>query len=762
MPTPTLGREEIERLVRGEHHEPHRILGAHPAGGQVAIRAWRPDATEVTAALPEQGERVKLTQIHPAGLFEGLVAGDRVPAYRLEVAYGDRTFTIDDPYRFLPTFGEIDQYLFGEGRHERLWEKLGAHERILDGVAGTSFAVWAPNARAVRVVGDFNSWDGRLHPMRSLGAAGVWELFVPGAGAGVKYKYELVNAQGALTLKADPFAFATKAPPGTDSVVFTPAHQWGDRDWMAGRDRRHKLDAPVSVYEVHIGSWRHGLSYRELAEQLPDYVADMGFTHVEFLPVAEHPYGASWGYQISGYYAPTARYGTPDDFRELVDRLHQRGIGVIVDWVPAHFPKDTWALARFDGTALYEHNDPRRAEHPDWGSLVFNLGRNEVRNFLIANALFWLEEYHIDGLRVDAVASMLYLDYSREAGEWTPNEYGGNEDLDAVQFLKDFNTTVYQEHPGAVTVAEESTAWPAVSRPVYLGGLGFGFKWNMGWMHDTLEYISKDPIYRRFHHHSLTFSLVYAFSENFVLPISHDEVVHGKRSLLGKMPGDTWRRFANLRAYLGYMWAHPGKQLLFMGCELAQESEWSSERSIDWEALADPDHRGVQDLVRDLNRVYHGHPALWERDSEPAGFGWIDPNDTDSNVLSFIRWSAGGEPLVCLCNFSPVVREGYRLGLPRTGRWKEVLNTDAEAYGGSNVGNLGAVESEAIGWDGQPASARVTLPPLATVWLAPDQPADADVEPRSRSASRPAGAGREPRSRSARSTPPVSSNDRRR
>jgi 1,4-alpha-glucan branching enzyme len=762
MPTPTLGREEIERLVRGEHHEPHRILGAHPAGGQVAIRAWRPGATEVTAALPEQGERVKLTQIHPAGLFEGLVAGDRVPAYRLEVAYGDRTFTIDDPYRFLPTFGEIDQFLFGEGRHERLWEKLGAHERILDGVAGTSFAVWAPNARAVRVVGDFNTWDGRLHPMRSLGAAGVWELFVPGVSAGVKYKYELINAQGALTLKADPFAFATKAPPGTDSVVYTSAHQWGDHAWMAGRDRRHKLDAPVSVYEVHLGSWRHGLSYRELAEQLPDYVADMGFTHVEFLPVAEHPYGASWGYQISGYYAPTARYGTPDDFRYLVDRLHQRGIGVIVDWVPAHFPKDTWALARFDGTALYEHSDPRRAEHPDWGSLVFNLGRNEVRNFLIANALFWLEEYHVDGLRVDAVASMLYLDYSRDEGQWVPNQYGGNEDLDAVQFLKDFNTTVYGKHPGAVTVAEESTAWPAVSRPVYLGGLGFGFKWNMGWMHDTLEYIAKDPIYRRFHHHSLTFSLVYAFSENFVLPISHDEVVHGKGSLLGKMPGDTWRRFANLRAYLGYMWAHPGKQLLFMGCELAQESEWFSERSIDWEALADPDHRGVQDLVRDLNRVYHGHPALWERDSEPAGFGWIDPNDTDSNVLSFIRWSAGGEPLVCLCNFSPVVREGYRLGLPRTGRWKEVLNTDAEAYGGSNVGNLGAVESEAIGWDGQPASARVTLPPLATVWLAPDQPADADVEPRSRSASRPTGTGTGPRPRSARPAPPISSNDRRR
>jgi 1,4-alpha-glucan branching enzyme len=719
MPTPTLARQEIERLVRGEHHEPHSLLGAHPAGGQVAIRVHRPDATEVTALLDGDRERVKLTQIHPAGLFEGLVDGERVPAYRLKVAYGDRTFTVDDPYRFLPTIGAIDEHLFSQGTHERLWEKLGAHERVLDGVAGTSFAVWAPNARAVRVVGDFNSWDGRLHPMRSLGASGIWELLAPGVAAGARYKYEIVTSRGDLVLKADPFAFATEKPPATASVVTTSRHEWGDTDWMASRNQRHERNGPVSVYEVHIGSWRKGLSYRELAEQLPDYVADMGFTHVEFMPVAEHPYGASWGYQVTGYYAPTARYGTPDDFRHLVDRLHQRGIGVLVDWVPAHFPKDAFALARFDGTALYEHDDPRRGEHPDWGSLVFNFGRNEVRNFLVANALFWLEEYHVDGLRVDAVASMLYLDYSREDGEWTPNQYGGNEDLDAVAFLKDFNTAVYREHPGAVTVAEESTAWSGVSRPVYLGGLGFGFKWNMGWMHDTLKYVSKDPAYRRFQHHQLTFPLVYAFSENFVLPISHDEVVHGKGSLIGKMPGDAWRRFANLRAYLAYMWAHPGKQLLFMGCELAQEAEWSNERSIDWDALADPHHRGVQDLVRDLNRTYLAHPALYERDAEPSGFSWIDPNDTDDNALSFIRWSASDEPLVCLCNFSPVVREGNRVGLPRTGRWMEVLNTDAEAYGGSNVGNLGLVESEAIGWDGQPASARVTLPPLATVWLTP-------------------------------------------
>jgi 1,4-alpha-glucan branching enzyme len=717
MTTASIGKSDIARLVRGEHHEPHRVLGPHPQDGQVVIRAWRPDATAVAALVG--ADRVELDRVHPAGLFEGAVARSRVPTYQLEVSYQSGTYTLDDPYRFLPTIGEIDLHLFGEGRHERLWQKLGAHQLELDGVTGTGFAVWAPNARAVRVVGDFNRWDGRLHPMRSLGPSGVWELFVPGVGAGARYKYELVTANGDLVLKADPMAQATEAPPATASVVYTSSYQWDDEAWMASRPERQTISAPISIYEVHLGSWRKGLSYRELADRLPDYVAEMGFTHVELMPVAEHPYGGSWGYQITGYYAPTARFGTPDDFRYLVDRLHQRGIGVIVDWVPAHFPKDAWALARFDGTALYEHADPRRGEHPDWGSLVFNLGRNEVRNFLIANALYWLGEFHIDGLRVDAVASMLYLDYSRNQGEWVPNRFGGNEDLEAVDFLRSFNAVVYREHPGAVTVAEESTAWPAVSKPVYVGGLGFGFKWNMGWMHDTLEYIAKDPIYRRFHHHQLTFSLMYAFSENFILPISHDEVVHGKRSLIGKMPGDQWRRFANLRAYLAYMWAHPGKQLLFMGCELAQELEWSEERSIDWDGLVDPFRRGVQDLVRDLNRVYRDRRSLWQRDSEPTGFTWIDPNDSDDNVLSFIRWSASGEPLVCLCNFSPVVREGYRVGLPTGGRWREVLNTDATTYGGSNVGNLGEVEAEQIGWDGQPASATVTVPPLATVWFVP-------------------------------------------
>jgi 1,4-alpha-glucan branching enzyme len=717
MTTASIGKSDIARLVRGEHHEPHRVLGPHPQDGQVVIRAWRPDATAVAALVG--ADRVELDRVHPAGLFEGAVARSRVPTYQLEVSYQSGTYTLDDPYRFLPTIGEIDLHLFGEGRHERLWQKLGAHQLELDGVTGTGFAVWAPNARAVRVVGDFNRWDGRLHPMRSLGPSGVWELFVPGVGAGARYKYELVTANGDLVLKADPMAQATEAPPATASVVYTSSYQWDDEAWMASRPERQTISAPISIYEVHLGSWRKGLSYRELADRLPDYVAEMGFTHVELMPVAEHPYGGSWGYQITGYYAPTARFGTPDDFRYLVDRLHQRGIGVIVDWVPAHFPKDAWALARFDGTALYEHADPRRGEHPDWGSLVFNLGRNEVRNFLTANALYWLGEFHIDGLRVDAVASMLYLDYSRNQGEWVPNRFGGNEDLEAVDFLRSFNAVVYREHPGAVTVAEESTAWPAVSKPVYVGGLGFGFKWNMGWMHDTLEYIAKDPIYRRFHHHQLTFSLMYAFSENFILPISHDEVVHGKRSLIGKMPGDQWRRFANLRAYLAYMWAHPGKQLLFMGCELAQELEWSEERSIDWDGLVDPFRQGVQDLVRDLNRVYRDRRSLWQRDSEPTGFTWIDPNDSDDNVLSFIRWSASGEPLVCLCNFSPVVREGYRVGLPTGGRWREVLNTDATTYGGSNVGNLGEVEAEQIGWDGQPASATVTVPPLATVWFVP-------------------------------------------
>jgi 1,4-alpha-glucan branching enzyme len=712
--------EEIERLVRGEHHEPHRLLGAHPDGGQVRVRAWRPGAKQVSVLT--DGGREVLERVHPAGLFEGTLAsaGDgRLPAYRLEVSDGERVVEVEDPYRFLPTLGELDQHLIAEGRHQRLWERLGARPLTLDGVAGTAFAVWAPNARSVRVVGDFNRWDGRMHPMRTLGASGIWELFVPGVGAGEKYKYEVLGADGALVLKADPLARRTEHPPATASVVEASDYQWDDGEWMRRRGERQSVAARISVYELHLGSWRQGKSYRELAEELPAYVAELGFTHVELMPLAEHPFDGSWGYQVTSYFAPTARFGPPDDLRLLIDRLHQRGIGVLMDWVPAHFPKDIWALARFDGTALYEHADPRRGEHPDWGSLVFNYGRNEVRNFLVASALYWLEEFHLDGLRVDAVASMLYLDYSRQPGQWVPNRYGGNEDLEAIDLIKELNTIVYQRHPTAMTVAEESTAWPGVSRPVHLGGLGFGFKWNMGWMHDTLEYISKDPVYRRFHHHQLTFSLMYAFSENYVLPISHDEVVHGKGSLYGKMPGDAWRRLANVRAYLAFMWAHPGKQLLFMGCELAQESEWSHQRSIAWEALEDPGHAGVQRLVRDLNAVAGRQPALWQLDSEPRGFEWISANDVDDNALSFIRRSADGRPIVCLCNFSPVPHHEFRVGLPQAGAWAEVLNTDSELYGGSNVGNLGRITAEEITWDGQPASARVTLPPLATVWLAP-------------------------------------------
>jgi 1,4-alpha-glucan branching enzyme len=597
-------------------------------------------------------------------------------------------------------------------------------------VAGVAFAVWAPNAASVSVVGDFNGWDGRLHPMRSLGSSGIWELFVPEVGPDSRYKFEIRTHDRKLRLKADPLAFRTEVPPANASVVFEPSYEWGDDAWLEQRRSAEAVAQPLSIYEVHLGSWRlnpveenRPLTYRELGDELAEYAVDMGFTHVELLPVMEHPYGPSWGYQVTGYFAPTARFGSPDDLRALVDRLHRAGIGVILDWVPAHFPRDDWALARFDGTALYEHEDPRRGAHPDWGTLVFNLGRKEVRNFLLASALYWLREFHADGLRVDAVASMLYLDYSRNEGEWVPNEFGGNEDLDAVSFLKELNEVAHDREPGVLMVAEESTAWPGVSHPVYLGGLGFGLKWNMGWMHDTLEYFERDPIHRRHHQHQLTFSLVYAFSENFVLPLSHDEVVHGKGSLLGKMPGDRWQQLANLRSLYAYMWAHPGKKLLFMGGELAQEVEWQSERSLDWHLLERPDHSGVQALVRDLNGHYRAEPALWEFDFEPAGFRWLEPNDATSNALVFLRLPAGAaRPIVCACNFSPVPRYRYRLGLPSGGRWQELLNTDSELYGGSGVGNLGAVVAQQREWHEQPFSAEVTLPPLGVVWLAPVDP----------------------------------------
>jgi 1,4-alpha-glucan branching enzyme len=598
----------------------------------------------------------------------------------------------------------------------------------IDGVAGTSFAVWAPNARSVSLVGDFNSWDGRLHPMRSLGGSGIWELFVPGIGEGAKYKFEIRTRDNRLRLKADPVAFHAEVPPANASVVHRPKHEWSDDEWLARRAESHALREPISIYEVHLGSWRRNpleanrpLTYLELADELADYVQDLGFTHIELMPIMEHPFAGSWGYQVTGYYAPTSRFGTPDDFRTFVDRMHENGVGVLLDWVPAHFPRDDWALALFDGTHLYEHADPRIGAHPDWGTLIFNLSRVEVKNFLLANALYWLKEHHGDGLRVDAVASMLYLDYSREEGEWMPNMFGGRENLEAVDFLKQMNEIVYGREPGTVTAAEESTAWPGVSRPTYLGGLGFGFKWNMGWMHDTLTYFQKDPVYRRFHHHTLTFSLMYAFSENFVLPLSHDEVVHGKRSLLDKMPGDRWQKFANLRSLYAYMWAHPGKKLLFMGGELAEWEEWNYDGSLHWNLLEHAEHQGVQSLIRDLNRIYRSEPALYEVDFDSSGFRWLEPNDASNNVLAFARLDADGQkPVVCVLNLSPVPRYEYRVGMPVCCRWKELLNSDSAYYGGSGVGNLGGVEAEAMPWHDQPFSASLTLPPLGAVWLVPE------------------------------------------
>jgi 1,4-alpha-glucan branching enzyme len=720
---------DLDLIARREHPDPHHVLGAHPCNGGVVVRAFRPSAERVLAR-PDGGEPVQLEQRHPAGLFEGTLDGASLPLrYELEVSYPDgNTFVLRDPYSFPPTVGEVDLHLAAEGRHEEVYERLGAHVRELEGVTGTSFAVWAPAAKAVSVVGDFNSWDGRLHPMRSLGATGIWEIFLPGVGEGAAYKYEILTESGEIRMKADPFALATQHPPRTDSVVFRSSHEWEDAEWMERRAASAPYDEPVSIYEVHLGSWRlntlednRSLTYAELADELAAYVTDMGFTHVELLPVMEHPFSGSWGYQVSGYFAPTARYGSPDDFRALVDRLHQAGIGVILDWVPAHFPRDDWALARFDGSALYEHEDPRRGAHPEWGTLIFNYGRNEVRNFLLSSALFWPREYHADGLRVDAVASMLYLDYSRAEGAWVPNEYGGNEDLDAVGFMKELNETIHRREPGILSVAEESTAWPGVSRPTYLGGLGFGFKWNMGWMHDTLDYFQRDPVHRRFHHHQLTFSLMYAFTENFVLPLSHDEVVHGKGSLYGKMAGDRWQKLANLRSLYAYMWAHPGKKLLFMGGELAQEAEWSHERSLDWHLLEDAGNAGVQALVRDLNRVLRSEPALYEQDFDPAGFWWLEANDAGANVVAFARASKGGERvLVCAANLAPVPRPDYRLGLPRAGRWREVMNTDSSFYGGTDTGNMGGIEAEPVGWHQQPFSAEVTLPPLGVVWLVPE------------------------------------------
>jgi len=725
IPRPlTLDTQTLSRVAAGAHWDPHSVLGAHPGEGGVTVRTLRPFATSVTALLPG-GVRVALTHEWD-GIWTALLPVDSVTDYRIAVTYeGVPEIVVDEPYRYLPTLGQVDLHLIGEGRHEELWKALGAQVRHFVGgpfgpVTGTSFAVWAPNAQAVRVVGDFNHWDGRAFSMRTLGSSGVWELFVPAISAGTRYKFEILGSDGQWRQKADPMAFETEIPPLTASVVTESQYTWQDAGWMQQRAAADVHNGPMSIYEVHLASWRQGLSYRDLAEQLTAYVLDLGFTHVEFLPVAEHPFGGSWGYQVTGYYAPTSRFGSPDDFRYLVDRLHQAGIGVILDWVPAHFPKDEWALARFDGQPLYEYADPRRGEHPEWGTLVFDFGRTEVRNFLVANAVYWLEEFHIDGLRVDAVASMLYLDYSRKDGEWVPNIYGGREHLEAVSFLQEANATAYKRAPGIVTIAEESTAWPGVTRPTHLGGLGFGLKWNMGWMHDSLLYASKEPVHRQYHHHQLTFSMMYAYTENFVLPISHDEVVHGKGSLLRKMPGDRWQQLANVRAYLAFMWAHPGKQLLFMGAELGQEAEWAEARSLDWWLQDTPWHAGLQQLVRDLNRVYKANRQLWARDFDPSGFEWIDANDSAHNTFSFLRFDEQRHPLVCITNFSGTPDEGYRVGLPFAGRWVEVLNTDAELYGGSGVGNLGAIEAEDVSWHGRPASAVLRVPPLGAVWFTPE------------------------------------------
>ncbi len=711
-----------ERLLAGTHHDPHTVLGAHPVPDGVAFRVLRPGALSVTLVM---GEAWAELYDDGDGFFSGLLPLREVPEYRLLVAYEGVVLETDDPYRFLPALGAFDLHLIGEGRHEELWRALGARAMTHAGVRGTRFTVWAPNARGVRVCGDFCHWDGRAYPMRSLGSSGVWELFVPGVGPGTLYKFEITRPDGTTTLRADPMARRTEVPPATASIVTESAYAWRDTEWMGGRGDVAVCRAPLSVYEVHLPSWRPGLTYRQLAEQLPGYVRDLGFTHVELMPLAEHPFGGSWGYQVTGFYAPTARLGTPDDFRFLVDALHRAGIGVLLDWVPAHFPRDDWALAQFDGRPLYEHQDPHRAAHPDWGTLEFDLGRREVRNFLIANALYWCEEFHLDGLRVDAVASMLYLDYSRTPGRWTPNIHGGNENLDAVAFLQDLNATLHRRHPDVITLAEESTAWNGVTRPTHHGGLGFDLKWNMGWMHDSLTYLAHNPVHRRHHHHRMTFSLTYAHTEHYILPLSHDEVVHGKRSLVSKMPGDWWQQRADHRAYLAYMWAHPGKQLLFMGQEFAQATEWSHTHGPDWWLLdpahpAEPDHRGIRDLVRDLNTHYRHTPALWQNDTDPTGFHWITADAADDNVLAFLRHDTHGTPLLAVSHFSPAVRHDYRLGVPHDiHTWHETLNTDHTRYGGSNIHNPEPLTPEPTPCHGHTTSIRLTLPPLATLWLRP-------------------------------------------
>jgi 1,4-alpha-glucan branching enzyme len=708
---------ELDRLVNGAHYSPHSILGAHSADGIVTIRTIQHGADQVNLVI--DGTRHRMTHVHRGVWAVGLDAVT-VPDYLIETTRDGCVHLTDDPYSFLPTLGDVDLHLIGEGRHEQLWDALGAHVRRLDTahgpVLGVAFSVWAPTAQGVRVIGDFNFWDGGGSPMRSLGSTGVWELFIPGVAAGARYKFEILGADDTWHYKADSMAQAAEIPPANASVVTESHYSWNDDAWLAHRAATDQHKQPLSIYEVHLGSWRPHLTYVELADQLTEYVRAAGFTHVEFLPVAAHPYAPSWGYHVTSYFAPTPHFGTPDELRFLIDSLHQAGIGVIMDWVPAHFATDPWALVRFDGSALYEHPDPRRGEHPDWGSFIFDYGRTEVRNFLVANAVYWLEEFHFDGLRVDGVASMLYLDYSRKDGEWYPNEFGGRENLDAVSFLQEMNATVYKRVPGIMTIAEESTAWPGVTTPTEFGGLGFGYKWNMGWMHDSLQYIEREPIHRQYHHGEMTFSMVYAYSEHFILPISHDEVVHGKGSLVGKMPGDRWQELANLRAYLGFMFGHPGKKLLFMGSEFAQSQEWASERGLDWWLLQFPEHQGMLRMVSDLNRVYRDNPALWQIDNDSRGFEWIDSEDAAGNVFSWLRRDESGAPIAVVVNLSPVVHHEHRLALPNTGTWNELITTDALEYGGSGVG-VGTVIAQAEPWQGRPASAVISLPPLAATYL---------------------------------------------
>ena len=711
--------EGLQLLAESRHHSPHSILGLHQDGKDWVIRALRPFAKSVTA----KGKKDSFELTHRfGGVWEYQGKGKLPGDYRLTATYESAPdWVSDDPYRYLPMIGDLDLHLIGEGRHEQLWQALGAHfieqKDSLGDTSGVSFKVWAPNAQAVRVVGDFNSWDGTCYPMRSMGGTGIWELFIPGVKPSAMYKFQILTKAGNWITKIDPMARRTEVPPATSSVVDVSDYKWRDKDWMNQRARTDALKSPMSIYELHLGSWRGPKNYRELAPELIGHVKYLGFTHVEFMPLAEHPFGGSWGYQVTGYYAPTSRFGTPDDLRFLIDELHNAGIGVILDWVPAHFPKDEWALAKYDGEAIYEDADPRRGDHPDWGTHVFNFGRTEVRNFLVANASFWLEEFHIDALRVDAVASMLYLDYSREDGEWLPNIHGGRENLDAIKFLQETNATAYRRNPGIMMIAEESTAFPGVSAPTEFGGLGFGFKWNMGWMHDTLEYIQRDPAWRKYHHGEITFSMLYAYDEKFVLPISHDEVVHGKGSLLAKMPGDHWQKLANMRAYLAFMWTHPGKKLLFMGQEFAQPSEWSESRDLDWWLLDHHPHRGMQQLVSDMNKLYVENPSLWELDHEHDGFQWIDGGNADQNILSFLRFDAAGNPIAVVVNFAGHPYHNFRLGLPKPGTWKEIMNTDAEVYGGSGVGNSGGVQTEEHHSHGRPYSAEITVPPLGSVWL---------------------------------------------